>query len=351
MSPRGGRPCEVAHSVARADLLLNLVDAANRGDTLMLRRSVEALAAEERSKNHHVLAKQLSARIERCEPVVPKQLSSTVSTHLWYERSPRLRIEDLILSPKLQASILQIVEEQHRADLLRSHGLEPRNRILLTGPPGNGKTVLAEAIAEALMVSLIIPRYESIVGSYLGETSQRLRELFEYVSTRRCVLFFDEFDTVGKERADVHETGEIKRVVSSLLLQIDDLPSHVVVIAATNHPELLDRAVKRRFQYRAEMQQPSPKQIAEWFQIFGRRFGVDFGRETALLQQHFHDANFSDLEDFGLDVLRRFVLAAPGANLHAMIRRDLDGKSDKIVRAQRSHVGKKNTETNRRTPL
>ena len=90
------------------------------------------------------------------------------------------------------------------------------------------------------MVPLLVVRYESIVGTYLGETAVRIRKLFEYAATRKCVLFFDEFETLGKERGDTHETGEIKRVVSSLLLQIDNLPSHVVVIGATNHAELLD---------------------------------------------------------------------------------------------------------------
>ena len=100
-------------------------------------------------------------------------------------------------------------------------------------------------------------RYESVIASYLGETAVRLSRLFDQVRTRRCVLFFDEFDVVGKERRDVHETGEIKRVVSSLLLQIDDLPSHVVVVTATNHPELLDRAVWRRFQLRLNLPAPT----------------------------------------------------------------------------------------------
>ena len=84
----------------------------------------------------------------------------------------------------------------------------------MIGPPGNGKTSLAEAIAEALMIPILTVRYESIIGSYLGETASRLSKLFEYAKTRECVLFFDEFETLGKERGDVHETGEIKRVVS-----------------------------------------------------------------------------------------------------------------------------------------
>ena len=131
---------------------------------------------------------------------------------------------------------------------MRSHGLQPRHRVLLAGPPGNGKTALAEAIAEALALPFLIVRYEALIGSFLGETAQRLAQLFAFARTLPCVLFFDEFDVVGKERGDAHETGEIKRVVSNLLLQIDALPSHVIAVAATNHSELLDSAVWRRFQ-------------------------------------------------------------------------------------------------------
>ena len=133
----------------------------------------------------------------------------------------------------------ELIEEHRRADLLRAHNLEPRHRVLLTGPPGNGKTSFAEALATELAVPLLSVRYESLIASYLGETAVRFSRLFDQVRVRRCVLFFDEFDVVGKERGDVHETGEIKRVVSSLLLQIDALPSHVVAVSATNHPELL----------------------------------------------------------------------------------------------------------------
>ena len=93
------------------------------------------------------------------------------------------------------------------------------------------------------MVPFAVVRYEGLIASYLGETASRLRKLFEYVRTRACVLFFDEFDTLAKERGDLHETGEIKRVVNSLLLQIDSVPSYVVVITATNHPELLTSSV------------------------------------------------------------------------------------------------------------
>ncbi|NJX16996.1 AAA family ATPase, partial [Tamlana crocina] len=160
-----------------------------------------------------------------------------------YRIYPQKTLDDVILNYENQAVIQDLIQEHHRSDLLRSYNLEPRNRILLAGPPGNGKTSLAEVIAQSLMIPYYVVRYDGIIGSYLGETATRLKTTFDFIRTQECVLFFDEFDTIGKERGDIHETGEIKRVVSSLLLQIDRLPSYVVVVAATNHAELLDRAV------------------------------------------------------------------------------------------------------------
>src|SRR4030095_100639 len=104
--------------------------------------------------------------------------------------------------------------------------------------------------------------YDALIGSYLGETNARPSKLFDYVRTRPSVLLFDEFDAIGKERGDTHETGEIKRVVSFLLMQLDQLPSYVIAVAATNHGELLDRAVWRRFQMRLSMPAPRKADIA-----------------------------------------------------------------------------------------
>ena len=252
--------------MARADLLLDLVRAGARGDRPLFRKSLEALVTEERAKQHHVLADRLAAHLNAGD--LPNAGASPSPAHgrpgqaltrrngpvagSFHELYPERRLGDLVLPASVASAGRELVEEFRRADLLRAHNLEPRHRVLLTGPPGNGKTSLAEAFATELAVPLFAVRYESVIASYLGETAVRLSRLFDEVRTRRCVLFFDEFDVVGKERGDVHETGEIKRVVSSLLLQIDDLPSHVVVITATNHPELLDRAVWRRFSASAE---------------------------------------------------------------------------------------------------
>jgi AAA+ superfamily predicted ATPase len=326
--------------VARADLLINLVRANSRGDSPLFRRTLEALIAEERAKQHHVFANRLAEYLNGSGSLDLLNKSDTRSPalvddklkNLFTEVVPHRKLEDLILPELAFVAVRDLLEEHFRKDLLRAHNLEPRHRILLIGPPGNGKTSLAEAIAEGLMLPLIVVRYEGVIGSYLGETAVRLRRLFDYARTRACVLFFDEFDTLGKERGDVHETGEIKRVVSSLLLQIDDLPSHVIVVTATNHPELLDRAVWRRFQLRLELPAPQLSQIAAWMKRFEDRLGELLWSTPETIASHLEGLSFAELEEFTNDILRRRVLEGSDADLKKLASRLMKQWAGRVTR-------------------
>jgi SpoVK/Ycf46/Vps4 family AAA+-type ATPase len=312
--------------MARADLLISLVKAGATGDQDLFRRTVEAMVAEERAKHHGVLANQLEKQMNHNGALARTETAHTrpqVGSDLIHEVNPRRTLADLVLEGTVRTAVDELIQEHHRADLLRSYNLQPRNRLLLTGTPGNGKTSLAEALASALMVPLVVVRYDGLITSYLGETASRLRRLFDLAHTRRCVLFFDEFDTLGKERGDIHETGEIKRVVSSLLLQIDDLPPHVVVVCATNHPELLDRAVWRRFQIMLELAPPNRNQIAEYLAFYTERLKFALGFTPRTLADKLVGANYSDLEQFVADIARAYVLALPEADGKAITARKL----------------------------
>jgi len=309
--------------MSRADLIVNLVKAGSQGDQQLLRTTVEAMAAEERAKHHHQLASRLeeNLRAASARPRPAEVVRTFDGGHggLLFEIEPRRSLKSMFLEKPTQQACHELIEEQQRKDVLRSYGLEPRHRILLSGPPGNGKTSIAEAIATELLVPLFVVRYEAVIGSFLGETSSRLKKLFDFVRTHQCVLFFDEFDTLGKERGDTHETGEIKRVVSSLLLQIDALPSHVVVITATNHAELLDRAVWRRFQLRLSLPGPTLGQREEWFSRFEDTLGQSLGMSAKTLATRLKVSSYSDLEQFCADVHRRYVLALPTAKLKQIV--------------------------------
>ena len=294
--------------MARADILISMVRSASRGDMVSFRKAVESLVAEERAKKHNILADRLALSLNNSVNKNTAVRPNGETGDLVFEINPQKRFDDLIINEQTLKICRELIEEQNRADLLRSYGLEPRSRILLAGPPGNGKTSLAEALATHLIYPLLVIRYENLIGRYLGETASRLQKIFSYVKTRNCVLFFDEFDTIGKERGDTKETGEIKRVVSSLLLQMDSLPSYVVVITASNHPELLDRAVWRRFQLRIELKPPDIKQVECFIELFIKRTGMNFNYSPKSLSQKLSGYSFSEVEEFCTDVVRQAVL-------------------------------------------
>lgn len=319
--------------MARSDKLISLVRAGAIGDKVQFKRVVQSLVADERQKKHHIIADKLEQellKLSTSNSVINKPTSKdTRISSLINEVTPQLKFSDLILPKSVEESLKELIEEQSRVDLLRSYSLEPRNRVLLIGPPGNGKTSLAEAVAEQMMVPLIVVRYEGVIGSYLGETASRLKNVIEYASTRRCVLLFDEFETLGKERGDTHETGEIKRVVSSLLMQIDSLPSHVIVIAATNHSELLDKAVWRRFQLRLQLPLPTRIQIQKWFKKFETTHNIELSYANETLAKKLYGSNFSEIEEFGRVVLRKYVLSQPNANIRSIISSTLKTWSER----------------------
>jgi SpoVK/Ycf46/Vps4 family AAA+-type ATPase len=300
--------------MSRAELLIQLAEAGVQHDDAMFERTISAMVADARAKQHHTLADRLIKTLDRKMKGAgaPREVAGTFLPDkvrdLVFERKARRSLDDLVLPEGVARQIGEIIEEQQNADLLRANSLDPRHRVMLVGPPGNGKTSLAEAIAFQMGVPFFVVRYDTVIGSYLGETAARLKRVFDFARSTPCVLFLDEFDALGKERGDIHETGEIKRVVSSLLLQIDDMPSYTVVVCATNHPELLDRAVWRRFQLRLELPQPDRVAFRRWLQEVDatkKTLGVD----PASLARDLVGASFAEAEDFLLDVKRKIVLS------------------------------------------
>jgi SpoVK/Ycf46/Vps4 family AAA+-type ATPase len=318
--------------MARSDLVLALAQAGNAGDRKKARVVTEAIIAEERAKQHTVLAEKLTKVVHLngngngngSHLAAATSEGSNRGRDFVVEVVPRRQLDDVVLPAVTRRAVNRLVQEQQRADLLRAHGVEPRNRILLVGPPGTGKTTLAEAIAEAVSVSLFVVRYELMIGSYLGETATRMKRIFDYARTTPCVLFFDEFDAIAKERGDIHETGEIKRVVSSLLMQIDELPSYTIVVAATNHPELLDRAAWRRFQLRLSMPRPSAKELAQYVEIFLKRLSENFPFTGATIAKRLGRISYAEAEEFCLALLRAKILAVGESDLKAIVVEELN---------------------------
>jgi hypothetical protein len=333
--------------MARNDLILSLVRAAATGDQSMIRSTVDAMVADEKAKKHSPFADRLKRALESngiaraTPPVSPNGPSYSAGAppngkEYLLEINPKQTLAGLILPFQARQIIERVIEEQNRGELLRSHGLQPRHRLLFSGPPGNGKTSLAEAIADALNLPFFSVRYDMLIGSYLGETTQRLRRLFDYARITPCVLFFDEFDVVGKERGDPHETGEIKRVVSTLLLQIDALPSYVVVIAATNHGELLDRAVWRRFEVRLNLPKPSVRDLALYFDhaLKLRELTRNLKISGLAIARRLGSISYSEASDFWLDISRRQILAMDTVGFKDILNEQLDFWSERVGASQ-----------------
>lgn len=162
-------------------------------------------------------------------------------------RYPDLRLTDMILPDSLRSRLHRVLGEQRQQASLREHGLVPRRKLLLVGPPGSGKTMTASALAGELHLPLFTIVLDGLITKFMGETAGKLRLVFDAMQATRGVYFFDEFDAIGARRGERQDVGEIRRVLNSFLQFLEQDDSHSLIIAATNHPELLDRALFRRF--------------------------------------------------------------------------------------------------------
>lgn len=175
---------------------------------------------------------------------------------------PDTRLNDLVVPPDVEAQLRRVLLEQRQQERLAAHGLVPVHRLLLTGPPGTGKTMTARALAHELNVPLLSVRLDSVLSKFMGETAAKLRVLFDAAGTQRAVFLFDEFDALGADRSG-NDVGEARRILNSFLVFLENAPAHSLVIAATNHPELLDRALFRRFDLTVHFPIPSVEAARE----------------------------------------------------------------------------------------
>ena len=284
-------------------LVLHLAQAARRRDAFGITNALRALVHHEENKKNGGIAEQLRRLIPHAggQPRDDKALK-----HL-HAITPRVRLGQLMLDDHVREACAELVLEQREAETLTEAGLAPRNRVLLTGPPGNGKTSLAEAIAAALDRPFYSVGYDTLTGSYLGETAGHLRQVVDYVASHECIVLFDEFEAIGKERDDRHEIGEIKRTVASLLVNLERLPPSTVVVAATNHPGMLDRATWRRFQIRLDLEGPDRRKLTEYFESRCRK-SPRLRLDAATAAQTLEGVNYAEAAEFCDDIERQRVL-------------------------------------------
>lgn len=229
------------------------------------------VAAHEAKQGHGQLAQELRDMIDAAKSRLSAgQVGSTHPiakprgelANLLRVTYPKNHLSEMVLDETAAAQLSRIIEEQRLFMRIREHGLSPRRKLLLVGPPGTGKTMTASALAGELGLPLFLVRLDALITKFMGETAAKLRQVFDSVSNVRGVYFFDEFDAIGSHRGMANDVGEIRRVLNSFLQMIEQDHSNSLIIAATNHPNILDYALFRRFDAVIEYHLPDDAQIA-----------------------------------------------------------------------------------------
>ncbi len=260
------------------DHIKALLNSHASGDDASFYAVAAQIAAQEARRGHNRLAGELKAMIDaaREQPVARETSGVTPIARPRGELSelvsagyPEVGIDDMVASEELAAQIGEILAEQRQRRVLAERGFDPVHRILLEGPPGTGKTMTAAVLAHELSLPLLTVRLDSVLSKFLGETGSKLRLLFDAVREQRAVYLFDEFDALGAERTG-NDVGEARRILNSFLVFLDQAGSDSVVVAATNHRSILDRALFRRFDMVIHYKLPS---AAEGREVLRSRLG------------------------------------------------------------------------------
>lgn len=227
------------------------------GDEERFLSTAMQLAAHEARQGHGKLAQEVKnliddakskgQTVERAGSPVPLIQPKGELASLLSARYPDTRLGDMVLPEEIRSRLDRVLLEQRQQDHLRDYGLQPRRKLLLVGPPGSGKTMTAAALAGELRLPLLTVVFDGLITKFMGETAAKLRLVFDAMTSTRGVYFFDEFDAIGARRGERQDVGEIRRVLNSFLQFLEQDDSHGLIIAATNHPELLDKALFRRF--------------------------------------------------------------------------------------------------------
>jgi len=230
------------------------------------------VAANEAKLGHDKLAIEIRHLIDEAKRtkakrnIIPLNRPRGELANLLLVSYPEYRLSDMVLSEQLALQMKRIIKEHRNAAKILEHGLSPRRKLLLIGPPGTGKTLSASVLAGELGLPLFQVRLDGLITKYMGETAAKLRQIFDVTTETRGVYFFDEFDAIGSERGLANDVGEIRRILNSFLQMIEQDSSNSLIVAATNHPEILDRALFRRFDDVLKYELPDERQAARLLQ-------------------------------------------------------------------------------------
>ncbi|MEA5504862.1 AAA family ATPase [Halotia wernerae UHCC 0503] len=247
--------------MARGEIIRKLFRSFSRNEREEFLAAAKELIEEERNKNHILLARDLEKLLENGNGYT-KTLAANPTPWNQFPEPPKdkdtglallevkqfdLTWDHIVLSEKIFDTLQEIVLENRKQDILAAYNLKPKNKLLFCGPPGCGKTQTAKVLSSALGLPLVYVNLTAVFSSYLGETATNLQKIFTYIEKGEWLVLFDEFDAIARDRDNLNEHGEVKRLVNSLLQLIDNATNQSIFVAATNHEKLLDSAVWRRF--------------------------------------------------------------------------------------------------------
>ncbi len=260
-------------ATATAEQIKALLESHTTGDDARFLAVAMQVAAQAARQGHGRLADELRQLIDEAKErahVVPRPTPPTPLAQPRGELSgllsvayPKTRLGEMVLPPAVRRRLERVLKEHRQQSKLRAHGLAPRHRLLLVGPPGSGKTMTASALAGEMGVPLFTIVLESLITKFMGETAAKLRVIFETMRATRGVYLFDEVDAIGGHRAAANDVGEIRRVLNSFLQLLEQDESGSLIIAATNHPQMLDHALFRRFDDVLEFSRPAAGQAEQ----------------------------------------------------------------------------------------
>lgn len=234
--------------MAKADYIISLIKSHYNNESEKFTTIALQIAAYEAKLGHTIVANEIKVNIDKAKEAKHKTKSFTPDLQgLILENVPSVNLSDIIASEDIKSKINRIISEFVQRDKLRKHDLENRRKILLSGPPGTGKTLTASIIANELNLPLYTILMDKMVTKYMGETSAKLRQVFDLIEKKQGVYLFDEFDAIGGERSRDNDVGEMRRVLNSFLQFIERDKSDSLIIAITNNKALLDQALFRRF--------------------------------------------------------------------------------------------------------
>jgi SpoVK/Ycf46/Vps4 family AAA+-type ATPase len=234
--------------MAKAEYIVSLIKSHYNNEVDKFTTSALQIAAHEAKLGHSILANEIKNIVDRAKENKPKVKKFNPDLQgLIIENVPAVNLEDIITTDDIKGKIKRIISEFVQRDKLRKHNLENRRKVLLSGPPGTGKTLTASIIANELRLPHYTILMDKMVTKYMGETSAKLRQVFDLIEQQQGVYLFDEFDAIGGERSRDNDVGEMRRVLNSFLQFIERDNSDSLIIAITNNKSLLDQALFRRF--------------------------------------------------------------------------------------------------------